>query len=171
MDKQEIIKLTVEVVQEYNQKQQRENIKKRHEWKLKNTKLLLDHYNYFNEHIDESIYSSDQLQTIDILAEIEDCRSSIDIRAIKNSAQKTYVIMAHIDKMLSLYQTWCDKEGEIEQRKFRVLKMFYFDKLKVSDILQVEFISEKTFYRDIADSVNRLSSLIFGIDAVHQMTE
>jgi len=171
MNKADIVKLTVEAVKEYEQKQRVKNIKERHTWKLRNTRLLLDHYNYFKDHIDESIYCSDQMETIDIIAEIENCRGSINIQSIKKSAHKTFVIMAHIDSMIDLYQTWCDRSGETEQRRLRVMRMFFFDKLKVPDILQAEFISESTFYRDIDSSVNKLSSLIFGIEAVHKMTE
>jgi hypothetical protein len=171
IDIAEIVRLAIKASKEYDAKQKAKNKKARYEWKLRNTRLLLNHYNYFKDHIDESIYSSDHLKTIDILAEIEDCRSSIDIRAIKKSAQKTFVIMAHIDSMIDLYQSVCDRAGETEQRKLRVLKMFFFEKLIVADILKVESISESTFYRDIDSAVDKLSSLIFGIDAFDKMTE
>lgn len=171
MDKAEIIKLAVEACKDYEQKQLIKNIKSRHDWKLRNTRLLLNHYNYFKDHIDESIYNSDQMKTIDVIAEIESCNTHINIQSIKKSAQKTFVIMSHIDSMLDLYKSWCDRSGETEQRRLRVLKMFFFDKIKVPDILQGEFISERTFYRDIDEAVNKLSALIFGIEAVNQMAE
>lgn len=171
MDKQEIVRLTVEACKEYDQKQRQKNNKQIQEWKLRNTRLLLTHYNYFRDHIDEAIYSSDQLKTIDIVTEINNCRGSIDIQSIKKSAQKTFVFMAHIDEMLSLYEVWCDKIGETEPRKLRVLKMFYLDNLKIPEIMGREFISEKTVYRDIEDAVDRLSTLIFGIEAINKMTE
>ena len=167
----EIIKMAVEASKEYDAKQRIKNIKSRYEWKLRNTRLLLNHYNSFKDHVDESIYCSDQMKIIDIVAEIEDGSASIDIKSIKKSAQKTLVIMSHIDSMLDLYQSWCDRSGDTEQRRFRVLKMFFFDNLKIPDILQAEFISESTFYRDIDSAVNKLSSLIFGIEAVNLMTE
>lgn len=167
----DIIKLAIRACREYDQKQRVKDNKLRQDWKLRNTRLLLEHYNFFKDHVDESIYSSDHLDVINIMAEIEDCRGSIDIKSIKKSARNTFVIMSHIDKMISLYQIWCDKQGDIEQRRARVLKMFFIDKLRIPDILQAEFISEKTCYRDIESAVDTLSSLIFGIDAVHQMTE
>lgn len=167
----EIIKLTVETVRKHDQQQRVKSIKSRHEWKLRNTRLLLNHYNYFKEHIDESIYCSDQIKTIDLLAEMESTNTNINIQSIKKSAQKTFVIMSHIDSMIDLYRSWCDRAGETEQRRLRVLKMFFFDKIKVPEILQAEFISERTFYRDIDESVNKLSALIFGIEAVNEMAE
>ena len=171
IDKAEIIRLTVEAVKNYDQQQRVKNIKSRHEWKLRNTRLLLNHYNYFKDHIDESIYCSDQMKTIDLLSEIESVNTNINIQSIKKSAQKTFIIMSHIDSMIDLYQSWCVRSGETEQRRLRVLKMFFFDKIKVPEILQAEFISERTFYRDIDEAVNKLSALIFGIEAVNEMAE
>jgi len=170
-ERQEIIRMAVEASKEYDEKQRAKNIKLRYEWKLRNTKLLLNHYNSFKDHVDESIYCSDQMDTIDIIAEIEDCTASIDIKSIKKSAQKTFVIMSHINSMLEIYQALCDRSGEADQRRSRVLKMFFFDNAKVPDILQAESISESTFYRDIDSAVSKLSSLIFGIEAGGLMTE
>lgn len=170
-DKTDLIKQVVAAVREYDEKKRHKDRQARHDYKLRNTRLLLNHYNYFKEHIDESICSSDQMEVIDIIAELQDCRGSIDIQSIKKSARKTFVFMGHIDKMINLYQVLCDQEGEIGQRKFRVLKMFYIDRIKIPDILQAEFISEKTYYRDINSAINTLSTLIFGIDAVQRMTE
>jgi hypothetical protein len=167
----EIIKLAVEAVRKHDKQQEIKNKKNRHNWKLRNTRLLLDHYNFFKDHVDESICSSDQMEVIDIIAELDGCRESIDIESIKKSARKTFVFMGHIDKMISLYQVWCDMYGEVEQRRIRVLKAFYIDKIKVPDILEVESISERTFYRDIDNALNTLSALIFGIEAASKMAE
>jgi len=37
--------------------------------------------------------------------------------------------------------------------------------------MQSEHISERTYFRDIDDAVNTLGALLFGIGAVHEMTE
>jgi hypothetical protein len=171
MDKAEIIKIAVEASKEYDQKQRVKNIKSRHDKRLRNTRLLLKHYNYFHCHADESIYKSSQLNAIDVLDEIDDCRSDVYIQSIKKSAIKTNIILSHINAMVELYRAYCDRVGASEQRKFRVLKSFYFDQAIRLDIMRKEHISESTFFRDIDDAINTLSALIFGIDAVHEMTE
>jgi len=171
MGKAEIIKLVIEAVKEYDEKQRVKNKKSRHNLRLRNTRLLLKHYNYFLDHVDESIYKSSQLNAIDVLDEIDDCRADIYIQSIKKSAAKTAIIIAHINNMLELYQVYCDKVGVGEQRKIRVLKSFYFLKTKRSDVMKSESISESTYFRDIEDAVNTLSALIFGIDAINEMTE
>lgn len=171
MDKAEIIRIAVEASKEYDQKQRIKNLKSRHDKRLRNTRLLLKHYNYFRSHVDNSIYQSSQLKAVDVLDEIDDCRSDVYIQSIKKSAAKTFIILSHINAMLELYQAYCDKAGQSEQRKSRVLKSLYFDQVKRSDVLRIENISESTYFRDIDDALNTLSALIFGIDAVHEMTE
>ena len=131
----------------------------------------MKHYNYFRNHADESIYKSSQLDAVEVMDEIDDCRSDVYIQSIKKSAAKTAIVISHINNMLEIYQAYCDKTGPSEQRKFRVLKSFYFDQVERSEVMLIEHISERTYFRDIDDAVNTLSALIFGIDAVHEMTE
>jgi hypothetical protein len=171
MDKAEIIKIAVEASKEYDQKQRIKNIKSRHDKRLRNTRLLLKHYNYFRCHADESIYKSSQLNAIDVLDEIDDCRSDVYIQSIKKSAIKTSVIISHIKNMLDLYEAYCIKVDPSEQRKMRVLQNFYFDGMKMCEIAINEHVVERTCFRDLDDAINKMSALIFGIDAVNEMSE
>lgn len=171
MDKAEIIKLAVEASKAYDAKQRIKDKKARHDKRLRNTRLLLKHYNYFRNHADESIYKSSQLDAVEILDEIEDDKSEVYIQSIKKSSDKTIVILSHIKAMLDLYELYCLRAGASEQRKLRVLKAFYFDSMKMYDIAINEDVAERTCFRDLDDAVNKMSALIFGIDAVHEMSE
>ncbi|MCM0759595.1 hypothetical protein M7775_13635 [Sporomusa sphaeroides DSM 2875] len=153
------------------EKQKRLKIKSRHDKRLRNTRLLLKHYNYFRDHANNSVYKYSQLKALEMLDELEDCRSDIYIQSIKQSAAKTSIIVSHINFMLDIYQVYCDRSGETEQRKLRVLKSFYLDKTNRYDVMQRENISERTYFRDIDDGIDTLSAMIFGIDAIHEMTE
>lgn len=166
-----IIKETVKAVREYDARQAEKTKKSRHDRRLRNTRLLLEHYNFFKDHIKEAVYSSSQLNAIDILDECDDKRGKTFVRAIKESTAKTYIVLKHIDLMLELYEIWCEKAGPAELRKMRVMKRFYFEQQTAFTIMAAEKISERTFYRDIDDAINRLSALIFGIDAVNRMAE
>ena len=171
LTKADVIKITVETVKEYEAEQRLKNKKSRLDWRLRNTRLLLKHYNYFRNHVDESIYCSKQLSTIDALEDIEDYSANINIQSIKKSAQKTFVILSHINAMLDLYEIYCFKTGASEQRKLRVLKAYYFDQMRMVDIAINENVAERTCTRDLFDAINKLSALIFGIDSVHEMVE
>jgi len=69
--------------------------------------------------------------------------------------------------MLDLYDRYCLKAEASEQRKLRVLKSFYFDSMRMCDIAINENVVERTCFRDLDDAVNKMSALIFAIDAVH----
>lgn len=171
MDKAEIIKLTVEAVKEYELKQRAKCVKSRHDRRLRNTRLLLKHYNYFKDHVDNAIYSIEQINAIDALDEIDGQNSDMYIKSIKKSASLTHVIMSHVKAMVDLYECFALRKGESEQRRLRVLKACYFEQLSVNDILENEHISERTYFRDRDDAINTLSSMIFGIESVHEMAE
>lgn len=171
VDKAEIIRLTVEACKDYEQKQRLKNIKSRHDKRLRNTRLLLKHYSYFRNHADEAIYKSSQLNAVDILDEIDDCRSDVYIQSIKKSATKTAIVISHINNMLEIYESFALKKGDSELRKLRVLRAFYFEQMRMSDIAINENVVERTCTRDLCDAVNTLSALIFGIDSVHEMIE
>jgi len=171
MDKAEIIRIAIEASKDYDAKQRVKNKKSRFDWRLRNTRLLLKHYNYFRDHVDESIYCSKQLNAIDDLGDVDDYGININIQSIKKSAQKTSIVLSHVNAMLGLYEIYCIKTGPSEERKLRVLKSFYFNQTRMADIAINENVAERTCTRDLFDAINKLSALIFGIDSVHEMVE
>lgn len=111
--KTDIAKLAGEAAVEYINKRRQAAAKSRHDWRLRNTRLLLKHYNYFQEHIDSAIYSTQQLEAMDVIAEMDDVSAKVNIDSIKKSAQKTFVIIQHINNMLDLYESYADRKGLI----------------------------------------------------------
>lgn len=173
MNEENIIKLTIKTVKEYDEQQRLKNNKSRHDRRLHNTKLLMDHYSLFRKHCDESVYSLQQAlenkvdNAIDILDALEQCQDSVYIQSIKNSVTRTYVILSHIDEMLKLYKIYCESSNRPEdQRRYRIMRYRYFDKIRIADICEREGIDESTYYRDSREINERLSSLIFGIDGL-----
>jgi len=170
-ERQEIIKLAVEASKNYDQQQRAKNIKSRHDRRLRNTRLLLKHYNYFRDHVDNAIFSVGQINAIDALDEIDGMNSDMYIKSIKKSASLTHIAMSHVKNMIDLYESHALRKGDSEQRKLRVLKAYYLDQLSMNTILENEKISERTYFRDMDDAINTLSSMIFGIEAVNEMAE
>ncbi len=122
MDKAEIIRLTVEAVKDYDKKQSAKECKSRHDRRLRNTRLLLKHYNYFQDHVDNAIYSVGQISAIDALDEIDGLNSDMYIKSIKKSASLTHVVICHVKAMIDLYEVYALRKGKEEPRKLRVLK-------------------------------------------------
>jgi hypothetical protein len=160
----EIISLTVSTVREYDAKQASIQAKQRKDNRLRNTKLLLENYNYFHAHADKSIYSSEQLESIDELGDISDYKPHMLIESIKKSSYKTYIMLAHIDKMLKIYEIYAKQEGDKQARAFNVLKRYYVDKEKINDIAAAEGISERTAQYDLQEGIKMLAGFIFGFD-------
>lgn len=167
----DIIKLTVQAVRSHDQKQRAKIKQSRHDRRLRNTRLLLKHYNHFNTHVDNAIYSVGQINAIDALDEIDGMNSDMYIKSIKKSASLTHVIMSHVKAMLDLYEAFAIRKGEAEQRKLRVLKACYLQELSIADILAQENISERTYLRDRESAINTLSTMIFGIEVIDEITD
>lgn len=176
MDKEQIIviaaKYAAETALEWQQKQQKKKKKYRHDKRLRNTKLLLQHYPLLKEHCEQSVYAeAEHANAIDILDDIDKYDGQIYIEAIKRSVIRTNIIIRHIDTMFEIYEIYCLKSRQSEDmRRFRILKAKYFEHIDMSVILQKEGIEERTYYRDIRDAASKLGSLIFGIDSLLDVT-
>ena len=164
----ELIDRVVKATLEYNDKLKAKEIITRHNKRLRNTRLLLKHYNHFKDHIDKAIYKGN---AIDFLDDIDKLDELIYINSIKNSVSRTNIIMSHVKAMLELYEIYCDKNGKIEQRRNRVLKNYYFKNEKTSDIAIREDVDERTCLRDLRAAEDKLSALIFGIDSIREMSD
>jgi len=164
----ELIDRIAKATLEYNDKLKVKAVKSRHDRRLRNTKLLLKHYNHLKDHIDKAIYCG---AAIDVLDEIDDIDEFIYINSIKNSIKRTNIIMSHIRAMLEIYQIYCEKNGDIEERRNRVLREYYFNNKKLGDIAIAENVDERTCLRDLRAAEDRLSALIFGIDSIREMSE
>ena len=129
-------------------KERAEERKHRRKRKLRNTELLLRNY-----HMLMSLYNDEVI-----------------VESIKNSATRTAIIMSHVDTMISLYHTYCERaeNSDIEMRRYDVL----WDRYLADEPLNVESISKKhhmtkqNVYADLKIATERLTALIFGVDGL-----
>ena len=164
----ELIDRVTKATLEYTNRLKVISVKSRNDRRLRNTRLLLEHYNHLKDHIDKAIY---KCGAIDFLDDIDNLDEVIYINSIKNSVTRTNTIMSHVRAMLEIYQIYCEKNGDIEKRRNRVLRQYYFDNMKLGDIAMTEDVDERTCLRDLRAAEDRLSALIFGIDSIHEMSE
>jgi predicted DNA-binding transcriptional regulator YafY len=155
------------------EKANEERIKHRHDRRLRNTKLLLRNYNNFKLHCRNALYTSKQLNdmhAIDILDEVDTIDDeTLYVNSIQKTHDRTYIIVKHINRMLLLYEYSAIKsKDENAIRGYKAIKLFYLSLEKKSDddIATELDVSKRTFYRDIKQAVEELSSLIFGIDGI-----
>lgn len=178
LNTQHIIKLAGEAgakaALEALEKERKKAQKNRHDRRLRNTKLLLRNYRMLSAHCKSAIYDERQVfdeNAIDVLDMMEDYLSNEDlyVESIKRSARRTYIIMAHINEMLRLFEIYCYNSGKPEdERRFRAIESLYITDmpLTVKEIAKIESIDERTVYKDIDSACEKLSALIFGIDGL-----
>ena len=130
-------------------KERAEERKHRRKRKLRNTELLLRNYHMLKENAENSVFGRSQMEesAADILEE-----------------------MSHVDTMISLYHTYCERaeNSDIEMRRYDVL----WDRYLADEPLNVESISKKhhmtkqNVYADLKIATERLTALIFGVDGL-----
>ncbi len=173
-NKEQIAKWAAEAALEFVEKRQEKEKKSRYDRRLRNTRLLLRNYGLLKNHCEKSVYNLQQIpvdNAIDILDAIDKMDGTAYIESIKKSVTKTYIIINHVDRMLELYEVYCQKsKQEEDRRRYRVLIASYFDSVEVSEIMRRENIEERTYYRDMRDAIDILSALIFGIDSLQDMS-
>lgn len=153
--------------------------KKKLDRKLHNTKLLLKNYRMLQKHYQNAVYNVDGAkENSEDFAEILNRMNSgiyddvIYIESIKQSYLRTKIVMAHVNNMLDIYETFCNcSKKEETARRWRVLNYLYLDPeaMTAEEIADTENIGERTVYKDIDACVNDLSILFFGVSILENM--
>jgi hypothetical protein len=142
--------------------------------RLRNTKLLLKNYRTFKTHAENSVYKIENCEesVFDVLALMSDrdfYRAESIVESIKKSAERTYIMVEHIDSMLAAYKLMCEKSGkEAMMRQWRVLYSMYIgeEQKYAEEIADEECIDKRTVYKDVDAAAEILTSLLFGVDSL-----
>lgn len=155
------------------QEGRKEQRKGRYNRRLHNTRLLLANYRNLKDHVSGAIFKGRQMKesALDILDGLDDERleDNYYIESIKQTQQRTLIILAHIDKMVELYRISCEQSGKPEEiRRYRILYAAYLDPARKTpeEIARENCVEKRTYYSDIGKALKPLSALIFGIDGV-----
>lgn len=156
-------------------KEQQKERESRYDRRLGNTKLLLQNYRMFKEHCTRAVFDASQLDenaenAIDILDLMWGRDGKNFVASIKRSAQRTQIILRHIDEMLDAYAGLCQLSGrEEEMRRMRSVFALYIDNpgKTIQEISELENVNTSTVYRDIAIATEKLTGLIFGLDGLN----
>lgn len=153
-------------------KERKKERESRYDRRFGNTKLLLENYRMFKEHCSRAVFDASQLDenAIDILDLMWGRDGKNFVESIKKSAQRTQIILRHIDEMLDAYAGLCQLSGrEEEMRRMRSVFALYIDNpgKTVQEISELENVNTSTVYRDIAIATEKLTGLIFGLDGLN----
>lgn len=161
-----------EALKTFEQERKRE-YSERADRRLRNTKLLLRNYHMLKEHAENSVFGRIQMEesAADILESMMSMYDNkVIIDSIKRSASRTAIIVSHIEVMLGLYESYCEKSAsrEVDRRRFGVLWDRYMAEqpLDVKEIAQKYNMSKENVYSDLNVATERVSALIFGVDGL-----
>lgn len=140
--------------------------------KLHNTRMLLNKYRLLNEHIDNATFKKSQIETaeaIDWINEMYDPNNKADaiVESIKNSALKTRIMVAHIQKMLRIYEIYCQSDKSPKMmRKYEAFYGRYISEKRVryEKVAENWNVDVRTIQTDVKEAVKEFSSLLFGLD-------
>ncbi|WP_321833616.1 hypothetical protein [Clostridium butyricum] len=156
----EISELIEKAIERYENKRKR----KFRERIFRNTKLLMENYNDFKNHINYSIADINDLQSIVDLDLKENECDELFILSIKQSKVKTLIITSHIEKAMELLEEEQKREGTVE--KYQALEMYYLEKKSYEKIAEELNTGINTPKRWIKQMLERLGILLFGIDGL-----
>lgn len=161
--------MAAETVEKSHKKEEKEQRDRR----LRNTKLLLKNYRMLKASCKEAIFErenndEDPEQIFEELMSMKEIDDRVIVASIKRSAERTSIILDHIDKMLDVYRIHCSKCSDKEKRQYKVIKWLYIAKNKktVSELAKEFCVSNVTIYDDIKIAEERLSCLFFGINGL-----
>lgn len=147
--------------------------KKAADRRLHNTRLLLRNYRMLKSNTENSVYGRSQMEesAADVLCSMMNLYDDeVIVDAIKRSSTRTAIMVSHIDTMLEMYNVYCDKSpDQLDRRRYEVLYDRYIaeEPLSVNQIAKKQHMSKDSVYTDIKIAVERLSTLLFGVDGLH----
>lgn len=150
--------------------------------RLHNTRLLLKNYRMLKQHFQNAVYTFEEEQAVgdmkpgDIWKLLNKTAPTeeIYIEAICKSATRTMIILQHLDRMLGIYAAFCDKSNmDSVKRQYRILKARYLDETQISmtEIAEREHVHKRTAEKDLDSAIESVTALIFGIDAIKDLTK
>ena len=158
--------VAAETLEKAHQKEQKEMKDRR----LHNTRLLLRNYRMLKESCSKAVYQKEHSEktTEEVIEELMSMKASdgVIVNSIKESAERTGIIISHVDRMFDVYRMYCGKYGEKERRQYKVIKFMYITKerLSVAELAKKFNVSKVTIYDDIKIAEEKISALFFGIN-------
>ena len=163
--------VTLETLKQQKKKEREE----RRDWRLRNTRLLLEHLQEFKDHAEKSIFDvrkvleSSQNDPGGVYSQQLSSRQDVYLEGLAISAGRTETLVQQTKSMLDLYRLQCEKGNIEKQRRYRVLKAYSVDGKNYQQIMEEESISKSTVFRDIDLAIEELSVMLYGADIFYDL--
>ncbi|MBM6824802.1 hypothetical protein [Veillonella magna] len=163
LSQEEIIALASRTAIKVFNEQIEEAAKNRRKRLLYNTKKLLKEYDRLHEHIDNAVVSIVDMNPNEfkaVLTDTFDRRGHIKVAAIRQSREKTIVMLAHVNTMLLAYRQSCEAKGD---KAFEVIWRVYVKREDMGDTANRIGVSQRTAERLASRGISELSILLWGV--------
>lgn len=153
--------ITQEVIKQFKE-QHKKMQKQEKDWRLRNTKLLLENYHRLRDHCESIDQELEEYEdTVFILEELT-------LESLMKYKLKTVKMMKHFDRMLKHYERDCENGSEEEQRRYKVIYHRYLSETRVTvqKLCEMYSVEQGTIYRDTKLAINDISVLLFGLVAL-----
>lgn len=158
------------VVIQLHEEQKIKEIREQVDEQTGNAKLLLQNYRKFKSYAKHAVSNIKEARIVlaEMLNEVYSLDDELKIESIIRTKERTLVMIAHIDKMLSMYKVWCDTCGEENaERRYKII----FDKYIANPTVKpsAENLAEKygidrsTVFADISRALEDIAPLLFGM--------
>ncbi len=139
-------------------------------------KLLIRKYRQLNEYYQNAVYDEEAAEEVD--EDFEEIMRSFGVSfrdqkltadSIKRNYLVTRVVMAHVNKMLDVYRTMCERSNRAsDKRRWRILYGLYLAETPTTaeELAQQENISKRMVYGDIDGCIPDLTVLFFGMSGL-----
>jgi len=142
------------------------------------TKLLIRKYRQLNAYYENAVYDEEAAAEVD--EDFEEIMNifgqqyrvkekSLTSESIRRGYLVSRIIMAHVNKMLEVYEVMCQNTHRAEdKRRWRELYSLYLaeESSTAEQIAKHEGIDRRTVYKDIDACISDLTVLFFGIEAL-----
>lgn len=129
---------------------------------FQNTKKLMENYNRICRSVQEGISDLSDMDDSDGLEGFTE--EDIFINSILKSKLRSVVMIAHIDKCLSLLEE--EEYSKNTPEKYLAFKYYYLDGMTYENIAEVYGYVDRTARRWVTELTNILSVYLFGSDAI-----
>lgn len=156
---------------------QRQNTDKRYH----DTKLLIRKYRQLNEYYQNAVYDEAAAEEVD--EDFEEIMRSFGVsfkekELTANSIRRNYlvtrVVMAHVNKMLDVFQAMCERSNRAsDKRRWKILHDLYLaeEPTTAEELAQQENISKRAVYDIVDRCIPDLTILFFGISGIEELPE
>lgn len=160
------LEIIAEAVMKEQKKQEKRQQVERKDWRLRNTRLLLQNYRFLQKHCEE--IHEDLTDYEEIIFDPED----LNIQVLMKYKARTKKMLDYFDTTWRSYREYCLSVGGANERRMKVIQKLYIidEPMQKCDLAELFYVDERTIRRDEKRAVKELSIFLFGIDSLEDLT-